>query len=106
MSIDLRKSERLEAEYFITVRVEGASAAQAFAKAQMTNLSQGGVCFIFPDQSVSCTYVGFDAVFLIEVLPGPFAEVAVGRDHACGLRPDGSIACWGRDDFGEATPPK
>ena len=66
----------------------------------------GGACFIFPDQNVSCTYVGFDAVPLIEVLPGPFAEVAVGGDHACGLRPGGSIACWGNDGFGQATPPK
>lgn len=48
MSIDNRKSERLEAGYAITVRAEGATAAQAFAKAQMTNLSKGGLCFLNP----------------------------------------------------------
>ncbi len=48
MSIDNRKSERLEAGYAITVRAEGASAAEAFAKARMTNLSKGGLCFLTP----------------------------------------------------------
>lgn len=48
MSVEQRKSERLEAGYFITVRAEGVTAAQAFAKAQMTNLSQGGLCFVTP----------------------------------------------------------
>lgn len=63
MSIDLRKSERLEAEYFITVRVEGASAAQAFAKAQMTNLSQGGMCFIFPHRLMQDQKLDIDFPF-------------------------------------------
>jgi predicted trehalose synthase len=48
MSIDNRRSERLEAGYAITVRAVGAKAAEAFAKATMTNLSQGGLCFIAP----------------------------------------------------------
>jgi hypothetical protein len=48
MSIDNRKSERLEAGYAVTVRAEGATAAQAFARALMTNLSKGGLCFLTP----------------------------------------------------------
>ena len=32
--------------------------------------------------------------------PSPWAG-----DHGCGLRPDGSIECWGDDDFGQASPP-
>ena len=27
-------------------------------------------------------------------------------DHTCGVRTDGSVACWGLDSFGEATPPE
>ena len=48
MSVENRKSERFEAIYAITVRAHGASAAQAFAKAHMTNLSKGGLCFLNP----------------------------------------------------------
>ena len=31
---------------------------------------------------------------------------SAGTDHACALRHDGTIACWGRDDQGQASPPE
>ncbi len=31
---------------------------------------------------------------------GCWSTVTVGRDHACGLRKDGSIRCWGSSSFG------
>jgi Regulator of chromosome condensation (RCC1) repeat len=34
-----------------------------------------------------------------------FTSVSVGTAHACGVRPDGSVTCWGADNYGEATPP-
>ncbi len=34
-----------------------------------------------------------------------FASVSAGDLHTCGVKPDGSVQCWGYDDFGEATPP-
>lgn len=27
--------------------------------------------------------------------PGPFVDLAMGGTHLCGLRPDGTIECWG-----------
>ena len=36
------------------------------------------------------------------VVPG---RIAAGILHACGLKTDGSVACWGNDDNGRATPP-
>lgn len=30
---------------------------------------------------------------LVATLPGPFVQAASGREHACGLRPDGRAAC-------------
>jgi hypothetical protein len=30
-----------------------------------------------------------------------FVEVSVGGSHACGRRSDGSVLCWGRNDFGQ-----
>jgi alpha-tubulin suppressor-like RCC1 family protein len=32
---------------------------------------------------------------------GPVAEVAMGNVHACARTIDGSVYCWGSDDFGE-----
>ena len=32
-------------------------------------------------------------------------EVHVGQNHACALLVDGSVACWGRNDFGETGAP-
>ena len=40
--------------------------------------------------------------------PGPssgFVSVSAGRFHTCGVKTDGSVACWGRDNCGEATTP-
>jgi hypothetical protein len=37
---------------------------------------------------------------------GAFKMVSVGGFFACAVRTDGSIACWGRSDFGETTPPE
>ena len=40
-----------------------------------------------------------------DVAPVSFASVSVGTEHACGVRADGTLACWGRNDAGQATPP-
>ena len=44
-----------------------------------------------------------------EATPAPpassFASVSAGWQHTCGVRSDGSVACWGSDRFGQATPP-
>ena len=37
---------------------------------------------------------------------GGFIEVSYGSDHACALNVDGSIACWGSNEYGKATPPE
>ena len=36
---------------------------------------------------------------------GQFSAVAGGWQHSCGLRTDGTIACWGRNEDGQADPP-
>ena len=34
-----------------------------------------------------------------------FTSVSAGRHHTCGVRTDGSVACWGNDEWGQSTPP-
>ena len=34
-----------------------------------------------------------------------FASVRAGFDYTCGVRSDGSVACWGDNYDGQATPP-
>ena len=41
-----------------------------------------------------------------KVAEGEFASVSAGKNHTCGVRADGSVACWGRDGDGEATAPE
>jgi len=36
---------------------------------------------------------------------GPSGQVSAGDYHTCGLRTDGTLACWGDNGFGQATPP-
>ena len=37
---------------------------------------------------------------------GGFVSVSAGRKHTCGVRTDGSVACWGDNYHGQATPPE
>ncbi len=36
---------------------------------------------------------------------GRFVHVAVGKLHRCALQIDGRAVCWGKNEFGEASPP-
>ncbi len=37
---------------------------------------------------------------------GNFASVSAGYEHTCGVRADGSVACWGRAQEGQTLPPE
>ncbi|HRX70565.1 MAG TPA: DUF4214 domain-containing protein [Candidatus Competibacteraceae bacterium] len=34
-----------------------------------------------------------------------FIQISAGSAHTCGVRTDGTVACWGSDGSGQATPP-
>ena len=36
---------------------------------------------------------------------GAFTQVGVGHYHNCAIEQAGSVSCWGRNDFGQSTPP-
>jgi alpha-tubulin suppressor-like RCC1 family protein len=57
------------------------------------------------DKGPSCD-VCEDGVPLSQTPPGSFEAVTAGFDHACAIRSgDNTLACWGDDAFGEASPP-
>lgn len=62
-------------------------------------VSGGGPCLIDPvDRSVRC--VGW-----WDPPTGRFAAISSTDSHACGLREDGTLACWGRGDVLEGVLP-
>jgi len=48
---------------------------------------------------------GDNAYGQLDAPSGKFTEVAVGVFYSCGLRDDGTIQCWGRDDQGQLQVP-
>jgi alpha-tubulin suppressor-like RCC1 family protein len=38
-------------------------------------------------------------------IPTTVAQIRAGGYHTCGLKTDGRVVCWGRNDLGEATVP-
>lgn len=36
---------------------------------------------------------------------GRFTAVSAAAQHTCGIRPDGTVECWGGNDYGQSTPP-
>ena len=36
---------------------------------------------------------------------GSFISVSAGKWYTCGVKTDGSVACWGSNDEGQAEPP-
>ena len=59
--------------------------------------SDGHVCTLNAMGFVRCFG---DNGRLGDVPEGPFTEISSGYEFACGLRDDGSLACWGQEDFG------
>ena len=37
--------------------------------------------------------------------PSEFTTVTAGEHHSCGTRTDSTLACWGNNNFGQASPP-
>ncbi len=36
---------------------------------------------------------------------GEFVTVSGGESHTCGVKTNGSVVCWGMNEFGQASPP-
>ncbi|MBX3131614.1 MAG: hypothetical protein KF718_33160 [Polyangiaceae bacterium] len=64
--------------------------------------SNVGTCLIRPDETVACFDVSPQ---LLDVPKGKANGLAMGAAHACVVRPDDRIECWGNDESGQASPP-
>jgi hypothetical protein len=61
----------------------------------------GGVCTV-PEGEYTCACPPTFAGSRCEIA---FVSVATGSTHACGVRSDGQIVCWGSDTDGSLSPP-
>ena len=79
------------------LRRNGAAVCWGFDLARVEELYEG---FLGPDP---------DELAAIPRVPLPederFTTITAGYGHACGLREDGKISCWGNNEHGQATPP-
>lgn len=49
---------------------------------------------------------GPDSADLRNAMPqGPFVGISSGSAHVCAQRPDGSLRCWRRNEYSQASPP-
>ena len=75
----------------MTLRRFGVSAAM-FAAALLLAVMAGGIFT--------------SGVAPVSAQSDEFVSVSVHGYHSCGLRSGGSIACWGYDSYGQASPPQ
>ena len=47
-----------------------------------------------------------DGERLGDVPSGRFLDVSAGSQHACGVRDDGAVVCWGADHAGDTAVPE
>ena len=58
----------------------------------------------FGSGTVTARVQGFSDEVFIDVRHVEFAAIEAGLYHTCGLDPEGSVFCWGVNDFGQAGP--
>ena len=63
-------------------------------------------CYLRPDHVAVCPNANrFHGQALTGAPDGQFAAISSGYRHSCGLRNDGTVACWGDDQFGPYLAP-
>ena len=70
--------------------------------APLSNIHAGGsTCGITPQSDMAC----LSGNHAIEITPGPFTQLAIGVQHICALRQDGSALCQGDNPQRQTDPP-
>lgn len=70
-------------------------------------LAASHTCAAHVDGRVSCWNHGVsdDLYGLTEPPDGTFVQIDAENWYVCGVQFDGTVECWGRDSYGEASPP-
>ena len=67
---------------------------------RMINVGDFITCLINDQRELECEW---GHVSPTPLPPGPFEQIDLGDYHGCGVRTDGSIACWGLNDNGQTS---
>lgn len=81
----------------------------ALAGYRRVAVGRGFLCAVAADGGVECSDIGLGSADDYGQTSPPddfFVDVDAGDFHACALREDGSVACWGSDFYGESRPPR
>ena len=66
-------------------------------------------CAVFEIGSIHCwpwpQYAWLVHPDLLKPPAGRFVAIRTGSEHACAVRSDGTLACWGSDHLGQSSPP-
>ena len=64
-------------------------------------------CGVQTDTAVACSpiYANSDEVVPLDPEWRGFVEISAGKSHACAIRDDGTIECWGDNSLGQAQAP-
>ena len=89
-----------------TIRVGVPDGEFVAVSASLHTALRGPTCALRSDGEVSCWRVtSFELLRPLPVPDGAFSAVAAGNSHACGIRLDASITCWGYLDCGPTNLP-
>ena len=69
---------------------------------KMLDIDEHATCGILEDGHIECP----DRTSVWEMPEGTFAQISVGRWHACAVTIEGEMKCWGQDLRGAASPPE
>ena len=92
----------LTASYYHKIILIATTAMSQVVSAAFLTTSDWSSCVIKMDGTVRCW--GFDEDDPHVTSP-PFFHISSRLLHTCGLRSDYSVSCWGKNNYGQATPP-
>jgi alpha-tubulin suppressor-like RCC1 family protein len=91
-----------------TGKVLGVSGQESFVGAAIISATIGTACGLMPDASIHCN-AGYGSNVVSNVAPiANVVDLGVGDQHACVLRSNGEVRCWGQTEhgaLGEGTAP-
>lgn len=79
----------------------------SYQSVAVSDIHDGSACVVRMDGGIECWEVT-PGEGLGDVSPpsGNFTSITIGTRHACALRDDDTVVCWGSNESGESQPPQ